>query len=743
MNSHVGRLVLWSIILISVVAGCDDDIGKPAESFPSLNTSTPAPPAASIPAPTYTSTPAPTYTSTPVPPATSTPVPPATSTPVPPATSTPVPPATSTPVPPATSTPVPTHTSTPATPDRPALNIQFIGGGDLSDERKSSLADLIESIQAGVVQITTASGSGSGFIITADGLVITNEHVVSGESSVRVWLTNGRRYYADVLERDATADLALVQIYDGGGFDAIAVGDPNTVRTGDEVLALGFPLADTIGTNLTVTRGIISSTRTDNGVQLLQTDASLNPGNSGGPLVNSDGEVIGVNTSRIETTDSGRPVSNIGFAVSVIELGRRLPALGAGPLPNPGTPTLTPTPMPTSEPTWTPAPTFTPEPTWTPAPTFTPGPTATPTFTPEPTWTPAPTFTPVPTATPTLTPTPEPTATPTPVPTNTPVPTPTPIPIGHSRTNPVPAGETVTTRDGLELTLTGVEEDADLTFIRVRVQNISGPDYEEVDLNQVSFSLVGSSGNIIPQFTDILSANRCDNDFPNDRSVALLKGGWVEGIVCFNVPPTETDLLLFYDPKAPWFSETTYSKADRRWMVVEEPADIEPPRDIPVVHETAPEGLSLINPAPVGTSVRTHDGLDITIIGHVDDAMPLLREANPYALFYTPVEGNRAALVRIRVHNAEGSDSDEFNIDHSGFRLTGSSRAVSYSSGFLRPCYDYPEEISLALFKGGTGEGVVCFEIPESETDLVLIYDPTETSTPQWTTNRRWLSVGN
>ena len=225
MKGQAGQLVLWSIILIGMVAGCSDDPPKPTESLPSPSTSTPAPQA--------------------------------------------------------TNAPAPSATSVPASSERPALNIQFIGAADLSDESKSSLADLIESIQAGVVQITTSSGSASGFIITSDGLVITNEHVVSGESNVGVWLTNGRRHDASVLERDSTSDLALLRI-DGGSFDAIAVGDPNHVRMGDEVLALGFPLADTIGTNLTVTRGIVSSTRVEDGVQLLQTDASLNPGNSGG-----------------------------------------------------------------------------------------------------------------------------------------------------------------------------------------------------------------------------------------------------------------------------------------------------------------------------------------------------------------------------------------------------------------------------------------------------------------------------
>ena len=300
MNGQARRLLLWSFLLIGIVAGCADDPGKSVEPLPSPSTRTP------------------------VPAATNTPLPPATNTPAPPATSIPTSPATSAPTQPAASTPAPSVTNTPTSSDNSTLNIQFIGAADLSDESKLSLADLIESIQSAVVQITTGSGSASGFIITLDGLVITNEHVVSGESSVGVWLTNGCRYDADVLEQDTTSDLALLQIDGGGSFEAIAVGDPNTMRMGDEVLALGFPLADTIGTNLTVTRGIISSTRTVDGVQLLQTDASLNPGNSGGPLVNADGEVIGVNASRIEETDAGRPVTNISFAVSVSELERRL-----------------------------------------------------------------------------------------------------------------------------------------------------------------------------------------------------------------------------------------------------------------------------------------------------------------------------------------------------------------------------------------------------------------------------------
>ena len=154
--------------------------------------------------------------------------------------------------------------------------------------------------------------------------------------------------------------------------------------------------------SLTVTRGIVSAVRVIDGIDVFQTDAAINPGNSGGPLVNMDGRVIGISTARVEKTDTGRVVSNVGLAISVAEL-VRLPTLGgqARAAPAVGSPTQPP------------------EPTWTPGPTWTPIPTATPTPSPIPTNTPLPTATPFPT--PTRTPTPLPT----PVP---PTPTPTQVP---------------------------------------------------------------------------------------------------------------------------------------------------------------------------------------------------------------------------------------------------------------------------------------------------------------------------
>ncbi len=246
----------------------------------------------------------------------------------------------------------------------PSLNVQVIGDAAMSGESKATLAELVERIQAGVVQITAGSASASGFIVDASGLVVTSQHVVDGEPSVSVWLTNGRRYGGDVVERDASSDLALVRIDSRDQFTAIAVGDPGVLRVGDEVLALGFPIADKIGSNLTVTRGIVSSIQTSGGVDLIQTDAATNPGNSGGPLVNDQGEVIGINRSRIEETNSGRPVNSISFAVSALELTRRLPILSQSLVlahsqstPSPkvnalaAIPRLTPTPWPTRTPT--------------------------------------------------------------------------------------------------------------------------------------------------------------------------------------------------------------------------------------------------------------------------------------------------------------------------------------------------------------------------------------------------------
>ena len=322
-----------------------------------------------------------------------------------------------TPVP--TLSPIPTLTSTTTLSPTPVpvtqLNINIIGAEDLSGESQASIAELVASIQASVVQVVAGQSGGSGFIISPDGMVVTNSHVVGTADRVEVVMLNGQVITGTVIDQDPGVDLALIRLDNAGSMTALAMMDsPDGMRVGDEVLALGYPWVSTgLSISLTVTRGIVSSIRTVGGVTLIQTDAAINPGNSGGPLVNRDGVVIGINTSRVIETPDGRPLSNVGFAVSVMELeGMSTPSAV------PSAPTATPIQGP---------PTSTPAPTWTPVPTWTPIPTWTPTITPTPTQTHTPTSTPTPLPTPTPRP-PTPTPTPTPLP---PSPTPSPTPTPH------------------------------------------------------------------------------------------------------------------------------------------------------------------------------------------------------------------------------------------------------------------------------------------------------------------------
>lgn len=199
---------------------------------------------------------------------------------------------------------------------------------------------MIEVVQSSLVYIQTPEGgSGSGFIIDKEGLVVTNAHVVSDFATVFLVLSDGSSYNGIVLGTDAAADLAVVQIDATGDFTSLSLGNSEDVRVGDEVVALGYPLGYELGTELTVTRGIISSNRIHDGVDVFQTDAAINPGNSGGPLVDREGTVIGVNYAGIFIF-----ADNIGFSITVNELKIRLDALISGNY------ALLPTPEPAS---WT------------------------------------------------------------------------------------------------------------------------------------------------------------------------------------------------------------------------------------------------------------------------------------------------------------------------------------------------------------------------------------------------------
>ena len=162
------------------------------------------------------------------------------------------------------------------------------------------------------VQTPKKQGSGSGVIISADGYIVTNNHVVEGADEITVILTDNREFSATIVGNDQNTDLALIKV-SGKNLPAITIGDSQKLRIGEWVLAIGNPY--NIGT--TVTAGIVSakarSMSGGNSVQsFIQTDAAINPGNSGGALVNTNGELVGINSMLYSQTGS---YSGYGFAI--------------------------------------------------------------------------------------------------------------------------------------------------------------------------------------------------------------------------------------------------------------------------------------------------------------------------------------------------------------------------------------------------------------------------------------------
>jgi serine protease Do len=156
-------------------------------------------------------------------------------------------------------------------------------------------------------------GLGSGFIVKSDGVILTNAHVVANASEVRVKLTDGREFNAKVIGIDKPTDVAVLKI-DGKGLPTVRLGDPTRVQVGEWVLAIGSPF----GLENTATAGIVSakgrSLPNEGYVPYLQTDAAVNPGNSGGPLFNAAGEVVGIN-SQIYSRSGG--YQGVSFAVPI------------------------------------------------------------------------------------------------------------------------------------------------------------------------------------------------------------------------------------------------------------------------------------------------------------------------------------------------------------------------------------------------------------------------------------------
>ena len=189
----------------------------------------------------------------------------------------------------------------------------------------TDLADMVDEISPCVVEVFTETkqvsswfqeyvteGAGSGVVLTEDGYIVTNHHVIDGASSIKVRLNDGQTYTAELTGTDAKTDLAVLKI-NASGLPATKLADSSSVRVGDFVIAIGNPLGELGGT---VTNGIISAkdreiTIDGETMTLLQTSAAVNPGNSGGGLFDLDGELVGV----VNAKSSGEDIEGLAFAI--------------------------------------------------------------------------------------------------------------------------------------------------------------------------------------------------------------------------------------------------------------------------------------------------------------------------------------------------------------------------------------------------------------------------------------------
>ncbi|WP_327368941.1 S1C family serine protease [Streptomyces sp. NBC_01217] len=250
-----------------------------------------------------------------------------------------------------------------------------VPGTTVSQSSKGTVAGVAQAVSPMIVEInatsTAGESTGSGVVITSDGEVVTNNHVISGASSVKVTLSTGKTYDAEVVGTDADKDLALIKLKGASGLKTATLGDSSAVAVGDQVVAIGSPE----GLTGTVTSGIVSALDRDvtvakedgsgqgrsqggqgggqqwpfefggqqfNGdtgdstttYKAIQTDASLNPGNSGGALINMNGEIIGINSAMYSASSSSGSSSagsvGLGFAIPVNTLKADLDTLRAG-----------------------------------------------------------------------------------------------------------------------------------------------------------------------------------------------------------------------------------------------------------------------------------------------------------------------------------------------------------------------------------------------------------------------------
>lgn len=240
-----------------------------------------------------------------------------------------------------------------------------VNGNNISQSNTGTVSGVAENVSPSVVRIDTATasgqGTGSGIVITADGEIVTNNHVVDGASQIQVTMSDGKKYKAKIVGTDPDKDLALIKLEGASGLKPASLGDSGKLKVGDEVVAIGSPDRLTG----TVTSGIVSALdrevnvpkseqqqspqdgfpfsyggRQFNGntgsnttsYKAIQTDASLNPGNSGGALVNMNGEIVGM-PSAIYSPSSGSGSAGsvgLGFAIPVNTIKADLPSLRKG-----------------------------------------------------------------------------------------------------------------------------------------------------------------------------------------------------------------------------------------------------------------------------------------------------------------------------------------------------------------------------------------------------------------------------
>ncbi|MDV5147277.1 trypsin-like peptidase domain-containing protein [Streptomyces sp. SBC-4] len=263
------------------------------------------------------------------------------------------------------------------TTDTPATAFSGVNGTNVSASSVGTVAGVAQAVSPSIVEISASSNSGkstgSGVIITSDGEIITNNHVISGASQISVQLSDGKSYRAEVVGTDPDKDLALIKLQGASGLKAATLGDSSKVKVGEEVVAIGSPE----GLTGTVTSGIVSAldrdvtvAKNDDGAgagqeqqqpqydprqgwpfefggqqfngdtgtskttyKAIQTDASLNPGNSGGALINMNGEIIGINSAMYSPSSSSGSTAGsvgLGFAIPIDTVKADLDGLRSG-----------------------------------------------------------------------------------------------------------------------------------------------------------------------------------------------------------------------------------------------------------------------------------------------------------------------------------------------------------------------------------------------------------------------------